>query len=66
MPSSLPKALAGSHLRGPVVPEVPLWNIMLMIAALTGRLFASSGFRERERFAGSSMILPALPRQPRP
>eukprot|EP00972_Heterocapsa_arctica_P069432 10258986-Heterocapsa_arctica.AAC.1 len=65
-PSSLPKALAGSHTCGPVVPKAPPWNIMLMIATLPGRLLASPGFRERERFAGSSTPLPVMPRQPRP
>jgi hypothetical protein len=31
---------------------------------LTRRMFATSGFRERERFAGSFMLLPVMPRQP--
>eukprot|EP00972_Heterocapsa_arctica_P103698 15283040-Heterocapsa_arctica.AAC.1 len=28
-------------------------------------MYATSGFRERERFAGSFMHLPVMPRQPR-
>lgn len=45
----------GSHISGPVVPTVPFWNNMAMMANIARRPFASSAFSFFLRISGSAI-----------